>query len=334
MDGSAKRTMRVLVTGGAGYIGSHVALRLSDVGHDVVVYDNLSTGHPWAVTHGELVVGDVADLEKLQALFRHRQFDAVINLAGRTVAPDSVADPLGYYSANTGNMLGLLETCVSFGVDILVFSSTAAVYGAPQSLPVREDAVLAPINPYGASKMMCERMIEDVAAATVLRYVTLRYFNAAGADPAGRIGQSTPEASHLIKIACQVAVGLRPALTVFGTDYATPDGTCIRDYIHVDDLAQAHVQALGFLSEGNGSTVLNVGYGHGSSVLEVIETVKRVSGVDFVVRLGPRRPGDAPEMVADNRLIREILGWSPRGDDLEFIVRTALEWERKSETAA
>jgi UDP-glucose 4-epimerase len=321
--------MRILVTGGAGYIGSHTVLQLAHNGHDLVVYDNLASGFRWAVLAGELVVGELADREALAALFRERDFDAVVHFAASIVAPESVARPLEYYRNNAANTLTLLELCARFGVGTLIFSSTAAVYGNPERLPVGEEAPLRPINPYGATKMMSERMITDLAAASSLRYVILRYFNVAGADAGGRIGQATPEATHLIKVACETALGKRPEITVFGSDYPTPDGTCIRDYIHVDDLARAHVEALDHLAAGGRSLVLNVGYGHGSSVLQVIDTVNRVTGVELPVRYGPRRPGDTPQLVAANDLIKEALGWRPRHDDLAFIVRTAYQWERK-----
>lgn len=321
--------MRVLVTGGAGYIGSHVVPQLSEAGHQAVVYDNLSTGFSWAVLDGELVVGDLADTETLGRLIRERRFDAVIHLAASVSVPESVAEPLKYYGNNTRNTLTLLEICNRFEVELFIFSSTAAAYGIPDRLPVGEDAALAPINPYGASKVMSERMIADLAAITPLRYLILRYFNVAGADPAGRIGQATPAATHLIKVGCETALEKRPDFTVFGTDYPTLDGTCVRDFIHVVDIARAHVDGLRYLRDGGRSAVLNVGYGHGASVLEVIETVQRVAGVDFPVRRGPRRAGDPPELVADNRRIAEVLGWTPRHDDLDFIVRTALAWERK-----
>ena len=321
--------MRVLVTGGAGYIGSHVVLQLAEGGHEAVVYDNLSSGFAWAVLDSELVVGDLADTEKLERLVRERSFDAVVHLAAHVSVPDSVADPLKYYRNNTCNTAALLDICGRFGVGIFIFSSTAAAYGIPDRLPVGEDAPLAPINPYGASKVMSERMILDLAAVAPLRYLIFRYFNVAGADPQGRIGQATPAATHLIKVGCETALKKRPDFTVFGTDYSTPDGTCVRDFIHVVDIARAHIEGLRHLRDGGRSAVLNVGYGHGSSVLEVIEVVKRVAGVDFPVDHGPRRPGDPPELVADNRRIGEVLGWEPRHDDLDFIVRTALDWERK-----
>ena len=321
--------MRVLVTGGAGYIGSHVVLQLGQAGHEVVVYDNLSTGNRDAVLAGRLVEGELSDRAALSAVFEAEKFDAVMHFAAHIVVPESVSDPLKYYGNNTRNTLGLLETCDAHGVDKIVFSSTAAVYGIPEESAVAETASLLPINPYGASKLMSERMICDLSAASALRYVILRYFNVAGADPEGRIGQSTPDATHLIKVASEAAVGARPGLTVFGTDYPTADGTCIRDYIHVEDLARAHVDALDYLAGGGAPGIMNCGYGHGSSVLEVIEAVKRVSGVDFPVTLDERRPGDPPALTAESGLIREVLGWTPRHDDLDFIVHTALEWERK-----
>ncbi|MEJ2674008.1 MAG: UDP-glucose 4-epimerase GalE [Acidihalobacter sp.] len=322
--------MKVLVTGGAGYIGSHVVRQLGEVGHEVVVYDNLSTGHRWALLAGTLVEGDLADGERLDKLFEEHRFDAVLHFAAFIVVPESVAEPLKYYANNTRNTLGLLERVRRFGVPHFVFSSTAAVYGMPEQTVIDETTPLAPINPYGASKMMSERMLMDLGAAGGPSYVALRYFNVAGADPEARIGQATPDATHLIKVACQAALGQRERLQIFGTDYATPDGTCIRDYIHVEDLARAHLDALDYLAAGGDSQVLNCGYGRGYSVREVAETVQRVSGVDFRVDEAPRRAGDPPALVAENTRIKEVLGWQPKFDDLETIVADAWRWETKS----
>jgi UDP-glucose 4-epimerase len=321
--------MKVLVTGGAGYIGSHVVRQLGEAGHKVVVYDNLSTGHRWALLAGTLVEGDLADGERLDALFAEHRFDAVLHFAAFIVVPESVAEPLKYYGNNTRNTLGLLERVQRFGVPHFVFSSTAAVYGMPEQTVIDETTPLAPINPYGASKMMSERMLMDLGAAGGPSYVALRYFNVAGADPEARIGQATPDATHLIKVACQAALGQRERLQIFGTDYETPDGTCIRDYIHVDDLARAHLDALDYLAAGGESQVLNCGYGRGYSVREVAESVRRVSGVDFRVDEAPRRAGDPPALVADNARIKKVLGWQPKFDDLETIVTDAWRWERK-----
>jgi UDP-glucose 4-epimerase len=319
----------LLVTGGAGYIGSHVARLLRAQGYPVVVYDDLSAGHAWAVLDAELVVGSLAEHDRLAALFDERAFGAVLHFAAHISVEESVSAPVKYYRNNTVNALGLFELAARHGVSGVVFSSTAAVYGEPETAYIDESVPLAPINPYGASKMMAERMLQDIAQAAGLRFAILRYFNVAGADPEGRIGQATPGSNHLIKVACATALGQRPLMQIYGTDYPTPDGTCVRDYIHVDDLARAHVDALGYLERGGASTVLNCGYGHGHSVREVIEAVRRVSGVDFPVEEGPRRPGDPSALVAGNRKIGEVLGWRPRHDDLEYIVRTALHWERK-----
>jgi len=324
--------MKVLVTGGAGYIGSHVVRQLGEAGHDIVVLDNLSTGFRRAVLAGELVVGDVGDIALLDDLFFEHDFDAVLHFAAKIVVPESVENPLLYYRNNTVNTLGLIEACVRHSVKYFVFSSTAAVYGEPETQQVTEDDPLLPINPYGASKMMSERMLMDTAAASGLNYVILRYFNVAGADPEGRIGQATPEATHLIKVACETALGKRTGMSIFGEDYPTPDGTCVRDYIHVDDLGRAHLDALDYLALGKASAVLNCGYGKGYSVKEVIDTVKRVSGNDFPVTMEGRRAGDPPELIAVNRRIQEVLGWQPRFNDIEFIVRTAYEWEAKIRT--
>ena len=327
--------MAVLVTGGAGYIGSHMVLELVDAGEVVVVLDDLSTGVrsvlPGAVT---LVVGDMGDERLVARTIAEHKIEAIAHFAAKIVVPDSVADPLGYYLNNTAKSRALLATAVAGGVKQVIFSSTAAVYGEPKVNPVPEDLPLHPINPYGRSKMMTEWMLQDAAHAHDLRYVALRYFNVAGADPSGRSGQSAPNATHLIKVACQAALGQRPFLQVFGTDYPTPDGSCVRDYIHVSDLAQAHVLALGHLRSGGKSLTLNCGYGRGFSVLEVIEVVKRVSGVDFEVRIGPRRAGDPAALIAGADRIREILGWQPRFDQLETIVEQALGWERVIATKA
>ena len=321
--------MKVLVTGGAGYIGSHVVRQLGQAGHDIIVFDNLSTGYAWAVTAGELVVGDLADEQAIDELFASHQFDAVLHFAANIVVPESVANPLKYYSNNTRNTLNLLKAVERYGVSYMVFSSTAAVYGMPEETILTEDMPLVPINPYGASKMMSERMIMDLAAASPLNYVILRYFNVAGANPDGLLGQATPEATHLIKVACECVTGAREGMSIFGTDYDTRDGTCIRDYIHVEDLAKAHVMALDYMAQGGESQVLNCGYGRGFTVREVIDTVKARSGKRFPVEeVGPRA-GDPVALMADNRRIRETLGWTPDHDDLGTIVQTALDWETK-----
>lgn len=323
--------MNVLVTGGAGYIGSHVVRQLARAGHDIVVFDNLSTGYRWAVTAGELVVGDLADERAIEAVFRAHDFDAVLHFAANIVVPESVANPLKYYSNNTRNTLNLLKAVEKHGIAYMVFSSTAAVYGMPEQTVLTEDLPLAPINPYGASKMMSERMIMDLAAAgssgQSLNYVILRYFNVAGANPDGLLGQATPEATHLIKVACECATGQREGMSVFGTDYETRDGTCIRDYIHVEDLASAHVMALDYMARGGESQVLNCGYGRGFTVREVIDVVKRLSGVDFPVAETGRRAGDPGALMADNQKITRTLGWQPAYDMLDTIVGTALSWE-------
>lgn len=322
--------MKLLVTGGAGYIGSHVTRQLGEAGHEVVVYDNLSTGKAHAVIGAELVVGDLADGALLDALFARHAFDGVLHFAASIVVPESVADPLKYYSNNTANMLNLLKRVEAHEVRHVVFSSTAAVYGMPEVDQVSEQTPLAPINPYGASKMMSERVLADLAHAhSSLSYVALRYFNVAGADPAGRIGQETPEATHLIKVACQAALGRRDGVDIFGTDYDTPDGTCVRDYIHVEDLARAHGDALDYLAAGGGSAILNCGYGRGASVRQVLETAREVTGIDFPVREAARRAGDPPRLIAANERIQEVLGWKPHLDDLRTLVSHAWVWERK-----
>jgi UDP-glucose 4-epimerase len=320
--------MAVLVTGGAGFIGSHMVLALLDAGESVVVLDNLQTGFRWAVPpSATLVVGDVGDQDLVRTVIRKYGIKAIVHFAGSIVVPESVADPLGYYNNNTVKSRALMEAAVATGIKHFIFSSTAAVYGNPAENPVSETATPAPMSPYGWSKLMTEVMLADAAHAHDFRYVALRYFNVAGADPKGRSGQSTPRATHLIKVACETALGRRSYMDVFGTGYPTPDGTCIRDYIHVSDLIRAHVAALDYLRTGGKSDVFNCGYSKGFSVLEVIDAVKRVSGVDFDVRLAPPRAGDPAAIVAASQKIRDRLGWQPRHDDLDEIVRHALSWE-------
>jgi len=320
--------MSVLVTGGCGYIGSHMVYELVDRGESVVVLDNLTTGFHWAIPgEAKLVVGDIADEVLVGDIARTHGVDTIIHFAGSIVVPESVADPLGYYLNNTVKSRALIAAALANGIQKFIFSSTAAVYGAPEVVPVGETANLAPMSPYGSSKLMTEIMLRDTAFAHDFRYAALRYFNVAGADPRGRTGQSTKGATHLIKVACETALGKRAAMDVFGTDYDTRDGTCIRDYIHVTDLARAHVAALQHLRDGGRSDVFNCGYSHGYTVLEVIEAVKRASGRDFTVRNSPRRPGDPPEIVANSGKIRNQLGWKPNFDDLDAIVRHALDWE-------
>ena len=320
--------MAVLVTGGAGYIGSHMVWELLDAGEEVAVLDRLSTGFDWAVApEAKLYRGDIGDAELVSGILRDHAVDAIIHFAGSVVVPDSVSDPLGYYENNTGRTRTLLETAVRTGVPHFIFSSTAAVYGSVGMEPVHEDARLAPESPYGRSKLMSEWMLADAARAHPLRYTALRYFNVAGADPRGRTGQSTAGATHLIKVACETATGKRASMEVFGTDYPTPDGTCVRDYIHVSDLVAAHRLALARLRAGGNSLVANCGYSHGYSVLEVIDAVRRVSGCDLTVNTGPRRIGDAASVIADSALARRELAWVPRHDDLERIVSDALSWE-------
>jgi UDP-glucose 4-epimerase len=318
----------VLVTGGAGYIGSHVVRQLVERGERVVVLDSLATGYRSAVLGAPLVVGDTADRSLVANVLAEHRIDTVLHFAAHTVVPESVADPLKYYGNNTCATRNLLEQCDRAGVRRFVFSSTAAVYGIPAEGLAREDSPTVPINPYGTSKLMSEWMLRDLAAASPrLRYVALRYFNVAGSDPGGRIGHSAPDATLLVKVACQVAAGVKPELHIFGTDYPTPDGTGVRDYIHVEDLAAAHLKALDHLEHGGASTTLNCGYGHGYSVREVIRTVEQVHGRPIKVVESARRPGDPPSLVARADRIREILDWTPRFDDLETIVRSQLEWE-------
>jgi UDP-glucose 4-epimerase len=319
----------ILVTGGAGYIGSHVVRQLGEAGENVVVLDDLSTGFAQAVLHGELAVGNTGDAAALDKLFGRYEIDTVMHFAAHTVVPESVANPLKYYGNNTCASRTLLEHSLRAGVRHFVFSSTAAVYGIPGSGEAGEDTPTAPINAYGMSKLMTEYMLRDVAAVNPLRYVALRYFNVAGSDPLGRIGQATPKATLLTKVACEVAVGTRPYVSIFGTDYPTPDGTGVRDYIHVEDLADAHLKALAYLRGGGESTTLNCGYGRGYSVRELLDTVEQVAGHAIDKREEPRRAGDPPRLVARANRIRTTLGWQPRYDDLAKIVSTSLEWERK-----
>jgi UDP-glucose 4-epimerase len=321
--------MTVLVTGGAGYIGSHMVFELLDAGEQVVVLDNLATGFQWAVPAGvPLIVGDTGDQGLLSRLIREKDIQAIIHFAASLIVPESVRDPLAYYRNNTVNTRALIETAVTCGVKHFIFSSTCAVYGNPAKVPVSEDTPTLPISPYGSSKLMSEIILRDAGQAYGLDYVSLRYFNVAGADPKGRAGQSTRSATQLIKVAVEAALALRPKVEVYGTDYPTPDGTCIRDYIHVSDLVRGHWNALGYLRAGGRSLTLNCGYGRGFSVLEVLNTVKRISGVDFRVENAPRRPGDAVKIVAESELIRETLGWRPRFDDLSAVIAHALAWER------
>ena len=325
--------MKILVTGGAGYIGSHMVRTLGEkVDYDIVVYDNLSTGHKDSLLCGRLVVADLADVQALDGLFRAEKFDAVIHFAAHIVVDESVRNPIKYYRNNFVNALNLIEACARHHVERFIFSSTAAVYGIPEKIPVAEDAFLLPINPYGSSKLMVEQALRDVSLSSDLRYVALRYFNVAGADPFSRIGQRYKEATHLITVSLRAALGLREQLNIFGTDYDTPDGTCIRDYIHVDDLVEAHMLALDYLLKGNKSRVFNCGYGHGYSVREVVEKVKQVTGVDFRINETARRAGDPPSLVADSSRIRNELGWKPSHDDLEYIIRTAWQWEKRLHT--
>jgi len=320
--------MTVLVTGGAGYIGSHMVLELLDRGEKVVILDNLSTGFDWNVPEGvPLFVGGTGDQALTSAIIRAHGVESLIHFAASIVVPDSVSDPLSYYQNNTANSRALIEAAVKGGVRHMIFSSTAAVYGTPEKMPIAESDRMNPESPYGMSKLMTEIMLRHVSEAHGLKHVILRYFNVAGADPAGRTGQSSERATHLIKVAAEAATGKRDGMSVFGTDYPTPDGTCVRDYIHVSDLARAHSAALDHLRGGGGNATFNCGYGRGFSVLEVIDAVKKAAGVDFPVRIEGRREGDPAGLVADNAAIRGALDWRPQLDDLETIVRHALAWE-------
>jgi len=320
---------KILVTGGAGYIGSHVVRQLGKAGERVITLDNLSTGFEAAVTAGELVIGDTGDAELLEKIFSSNDIDTVMHFAAHTIVPESVADPLKYYRNNTASSRTLLEAAARHGVRNIVFSSTAAVYGIPEDGKASEDSPTQPINPYGTSKLMTEWMLRDLSAAGGPAYVALRYFNVAGCEPSGTIGQSTPKATLLVKVACEAATGKRPGVAIYGTDYPTPDGTGLRDYIHVEDLATAHLDALTYLRNGGASTILNCGYGHGYSVREVLAAVATANGEALNINDEPRRAGDPPELIAVAERVREVLGWTPKFDDLDTIVRTSLEWERK-----
>jgi UDP-glucose 4-epimerase len=322
--------MTVLVTGGAGYIGSHMVRALADAGESVVVIDNLSTGFSQFLPEGvPLFIGDAADENLVEGVISAHQVETIIHFAGSVVVPDSMRDPLAYYRNNTMTTRSLLNAAVKCGVNRFVFSSTAAVYGNPDQVPVPEHAPTRPLSPYGSSKLMTEIMLHDVASAHGMNYVVLRYFNVAGADPEGRIGLATAGATHLLKIAVETATGQRAKIDVFGTDYPTPDGSCIRDFVHVSDLTQAHRAALSYLRGGGASVTLNCGYGRGYSVLETIEAVRRVSGRNFAVQYAPRRPGDIMTMIADPTRIRSTLDWTPQYDDIDTIAAHALKWEEK-----
>lgn len=320
---------KILVTGGAGYIGSHVVKKLRQTNHDIVVYDNLSTGSASAVVHGELVVGDLNNLELLSQVFAQNRFTAVLHFAASISVPESVAQPLHYYANNTRNTLNLLQCCQRFRVDKLVFSSTAAVYGDTAKCPIKESEPPNPVNPYGRSKLMSEMMIQDYSDSCALKYVILRYFNVAGADGSGEIGQSSKQANHLIKIACDAALGIRDRVHILGTDYPTLDGTGIRDYIHVEDLANAHIDALSYLANNNESQILNCGYGRGYSVKEVLSKVRAISGVDFPVIESSRRKGDPACVVACCDRIKQVLDWQPEYNSLDTIIRSSWAWEQK-----
>ncbi len=325
--------MKILVNGGAGYIGSHVVKLLGEQGgHEITVVDNFVTGFKDAVLYGDLVELDLSDYDAVDKLFEEKKFDAVIHFAASLVVPESVEDPLKYYMNNTANTTNVIRSCIKHNVNKFIFSSTAATYGEPSAefIPVKETTPTNPINPYGSSKLMSETVLKDTSFAfDDFKYIALRYFNVAGASVDGKIGQSTKGATHLIKVAAETACGKRDKMFVFGDDYDTEDGTCIRDYIHVEDLALAHLKALDYLNDGNDSDIFNCGYGHGFSVLEVLETMRKVSGVDFTAEIKERRAGDPSILISDNTKIKEVMGWEPKYDDLELICKTALDWEKK-----
>jgi UDP-glucose 4-epimerase len=321
--------MKLFITGGAGYIGSHVLKALGKAGHDILTYDNLSTGHEWAVLNGKLVVGDLADRKFLSEVMSDFRPNAVIHLAASIRVEESVQDPLKYYRNNVINTLNLLDVMAEQNINRFLYSSTAAVYGLSEKILLDENTPLKPINPYGASKVMVEQMLQDLAAATHFRYIAIRYFNVAGADPEGRIGQAYQESTHLITRALKTGRGQLPKLLIYGADYPTPDGTCIRDYIHVDDLAYAHVLSLNYLMKTGKTEIMNCGYGHGFSVREVVAAAKKVTKTDFMIEETQRRAGDPSQVVADSAKLRRITGSQPRYDNLEFIIKTAWEWELK-----
>lgn len=318
----------ILVTGGAGYIGSHVVRQLGEQFEDVIILDNLTTGFESAVLHGKLVRGDTGNMQLVSELIKEHNIDSVLHFAAHTIVPESVDNPLKYYGNNTCHSRNLLQCCLEGGVKNFIFSSTAAVYGIPTTSTVDENSPNQPINPYGTSKLMTEWMLKDLGQASNLNYVILRYFNVAGADPKGRIGQSTKQATLLTKVACEAAIGKRPSVAIFGTDYPTPDGTGVRDYIHVEDLASAHISALKYLRNGGESTILNCGYGHGYSVREVLDMVGKIHGTPLNIIEQPRRAGDPPQLIADNTKIKATLDWTPQFDDLKKIVQHALTWEK------
>ncbi len=321
--------LKIFVTGGAGYIGSHCVKALGKAGHDLLIYDNLSTGHEWAVLYGKLVRGDLADVTLLDRTLKDFKPDAVIHFAADIQVEESTRKPLQYYRSNVVNSVNLLESMLKNDVHNLVYSSTAAIYGEPDKVPVDESAPANPINPYGATKAMMERILADASKANGLRYIALRYFNVAGADIEGALGQVYKDSTHLITRAIKTALGEFEQLNVYGTDYLTQDGTCIRDYIHVNDLAHAHICALEYLLKARPSDFVNCGYGHGYSVREVVQKVKQISGVDFKTVETDRRAGDPPELIASNKKIKDLIGWEPKYDNLDIIIRTAWEWEKK-----
>ncbi len=319
----------ILVTGGAGYIGSHIVRDLYDAGYNPVVYDNLSTGNRDSVLYGDFIEGNISDKELVSKTIKKYNIKSVIHFAASIVVEESVKDPFKYYNNNSINSLRLIETCVEEKIENFVFSSTAAIYGNPEKLPITEEDKLAPINPYGKSKLVTEMVLKDISNATKsFNYIALRYFNVAGADRGGKIGQDYEKPTHLITLALRAALGNYPGLKVFGTDYDTPDGTAIRDYIHIDDLANAHILALKHLQTEKTSNIFNCGYGKGSSVFEVVKSIKKITGIDFEVKNSPRRDGDPPGLVADSTKIRNALGWTPKYDDIDFIVKSAYEWEK------